>query len=97
VSPTGPQAAVVGFAVSEHLEIVFDTLDTTRKLRNLRVDPRIEARHLDVRRAWTLGTDAAPLVASTLAKEARRAASRRTIMAGGWRVGRCFAALDAPR
>ncbi len=37
----GPQAAVVGFAVSDDLELVFDTLDTTRKLRNLRRDPRI--------------------------------------------------------
>src|SRR5215213_8613467 len=36
-----PQAAVVGFAVSDELEIVFDTVDTTRKLENLRADPRI--------------------------------------------------------
>jgi hypothetical protein len=36
-----PQAAVVGFAVSDQLEIVFDTLVTTRKLQNLRRDPRI--------------------------------------------------------
>ena len=36
-----PQCAVVGFAVSDRLEIVFDTLVTTRKLQNLRRDPRI--------------------------------------------------------
>jgi general stress protein 26 len=36
-----PQAAVVGFAVSDELEIVFDTLGTTRKAENLRRDPRI--------------------------------------------------------
>ncbi len=36
-----PQAAVVGFAVSDALEIVFDTVETTRKYRNLRDDPRI--------------------------------------------------------
>ena len=36
-----PQAAVVGFAVSDRLEIVFDTLVSTRKLQNLRRDPRI--------------------------------------------------------
>ncbi|MGD0679228.1 MAG: pyridoxamine 5'-phosphate oxidase family protein [Polyangiaceae bacterium] len=36
----GPQAAVVGFAVSDDLELVFDTLDTTRKVENLRRDPR---------------------------------------------------------
>lgn len=36
-----PQSAVVGYAVSDELEIVFDTLDTTRKLLNLRRDPRI--------------------------------------------------------
>jgi general stress protein 26 len=36
-----PQAAVVGFAVSDDLEIVFDTTEETRKYRNLRADPRI--------------------------------------------------------
>jgi general stress protein 26 len=36
-----PQAAVVGYAVSDDLEIVFDTLTTTRKLQNLRQDARI--------------------------------------------------------
>lgn len=42
VSPSGaPQAAVVGIAVSEVFELVFDTLDTTRKVRNLRANPRI--------------------------------------------------------
>jgi uncharacterized pyridoxamine 5'-phosphate oxidase family protein len=38
---TGPQAAVVGFAVSDELEIIFDTLESTRKYQNLRVNPRI--------------------------------------------------------
>jgi PPOX class probable F420-dependent enzyme len=42
VSPSGaPQAAVVGFGVSDELEIVFDTLDSTRKIANLRRDPRV--------------------------------------------------------
>lgn len=36
-----PQAAVVGIAVSDALELVFDTLGTTRKAQNLRRDPRI--------------------------------------------------------
>lgn len=41
-APTGaPQAAVVGIAVSEQLEIVFDTLGSTRKAENLRRDPRV--------------------------------------------------------
>jgi len=35
-----PQAAVVGIAISDSFEIVFDSLDTTRKVRNLRADPR---------------------------------------------------------
>jgi Pyridoxamine 5'-phosphate oxidase len=40
-SPSGsPQAAVVGFGVSDDLEIVFDTLETTRKVGNLRRDAR---------------------------------------------------------
>ena len=42
VAPEGaPQAAVVGFAVSDDLEIVFDTTESTRKYKHLRADPRI--------------------------------------------------------
>jgi general stress protein 26 len=42
VSSSGaPQAAVVGFAVSDDLEIVFDTLTTTRKVGNLRSNARV--------------------------------------------------------
>src|ERR1700760_2438716 len=42
VSPAGgPQAAVVGIAISDSGEIVFDTLGDTRKAKNLRIDPRI--------------------------------------------------------
>ncbi|MFJ8075502.1 pyridoxamine 5'-phosphate oxidase family protein [Streptomyces sp. NPDC096176] len=42
VAPDGsPQAAVVGYAVSDDLEIVFDTVATTRKSLNLRADSRI--------------------------------------------------------
>lgn len=42
VAPAGaPQAAVVGFAVSDALELVFDTLTTTRKYENLVREPRI--------------------------------------------------------
>lgn len=36
-----PQAAVVGIAVTDGLEVFFDTTDQTRKLHNLRHDPRI--------------------------------------------------------
>ena len=36
-----PQSAVVGIATSESGEIVFDTLGTSRKARNLRRDPRV--------------------------------------------------------
>lgn len=36
-----PQAAVVGYAVSDRLELIFDTLGSTRKAQNLRRDPRI--------------------------------------------------------
>ena len=35
------QAALVGFAVTDELEIVFDTLNTTRKVANLRKSPRV--------------------------------------------------------
>ena len=42
VSPTGAaQAAVVGFAISDEFEIVFDTLASTRKAQNLRQNPKI--------------------------------------------------------
>jgi pyridoxine/pyridoxamine 5'-phosphate oxidase len=36
-----PQAAVIGVAVSDELELVFDTLGSSRKALNLRRDPRI--------------------------------------------------------
>ena len=38
-----PQAAVVGFAVSDDLELVFDTLTTTRKFGNLATNPHVAA------------------------------------------------------
>jgi hypothetical protein len=42
VSPDGsPQAAVVGIAVTDLFEIVFDSLDTTRKAKNLTLNPKI--------------------------------------------------------
>jgi pyridoxine/pyridoxamine 5'-phosphate oxidase len=42
VSAAGaPQCAVIGIAVSEELEVVFDTLSTSRKCANLRRDPRL--------------------------------------------------------
>jgi general stress protein 26 len=36
-----PQAAIVGFAVSDQFEIIFDTLGAARKAENLRKNPRI--------------------------------------------------------
>jgi pyridoxine/pyridoxamine 5'-phosphate oxidase len=36
-----PQAAIVGIAVSDRLELVFDTLTSSRKYSNLVRDPRI--------------------------------------------------------
>jgi hypothetical protein len=36
----GAQAALVGIAVTDTFEIIFDTLETTRKARNLRASPR---------------------------------------------------------
>ncbi len=36
-----PQAAVIGVAVTDALEIVFDTLESSRKTANLRRNPRI--------------------------------------------------------
>jgi hypothetical protein len=42
VSPTrGPQSAVVGIAVTDRFEIVFDTLSTSRKAQNLRRNPKV--------------------------------------------------------
>jgi len=42
VSPAQtPQAAVVGIAITDRFEIVFDTVDWTRKARNLRSNPRV--------------------------------------------------------
>jgi|SRR5579871_2886067 len=43
-SPSGaPQSAVVGLAASMALELVFDTLETTRKIVNLKANPYISA------------------------------------------------------
>jgi len=36
-----PQAAIIGYAVTDKLELVFDTLATSRKAANLRTNPRI--------------------------------------------------------
>jgi general stress protein 26 len=42
VSPSGtPQAALVGFAITNDFEIVFDTLESTRKVANLRLNSHI--------------------------------------------------------
>ena len=40
-SSLSPQAAVVGFVVNEEFELFFDTFDNTRKVTNLRKNPRI--------------------------------------------------------
>lgn len=41
-SPSGaPQSAVVGFAVSDRLDFVFDTLATSRKAQNIARDRRV--------------------------------------------------------
>ena len=40
-SATHPQAAVIGIAVSDRFEIVFDTLETTRKAQNLRRNSKV--------------------------------------------------------
>ena len=37
----GAQAAVVGIAVSDQFHLVFDTLESTRKAKNLVRDPRV--------------------------------------------------------
>jgi hypothetical protein len=36
-----PQAAIIGYAVTDRLELVFDTLATTRKAQNLRLNGHI--------------------------------------------------------
>jgi hypothetical protein len=42
VSPAGqPQAAIMGIVVSDAFEVLFDTLGSTRKMANLRANPRI--------------------------------------------------------
>ena len=42
VSPSvAPQAAVVGIVVTDDFEVFFDTLDVTRKMHNLRRNPKI--------------------------------------------------------
>lgn len=44
IGPRGePQSALVGIAVSPQLEIIFDTVQSSRKYPNLKADPRIAA------------------------------------------------------
>ncbi len=38
---TGPEVALINFAVTDDLELVFETLQTTRKCENLRENPRV--------------------------------------------------------
>ena len=40
-SAVSPQAAVVGVVVTDDFEVFFDTLATTRKMQNLRENPKI--------------------------------------------------------
>jgi len=40
LSSSGPQAALVGIAVTPELEIIFDTVSTSRKFHNLMLNPR---------------------------------------------------------
>jgi hypothetical protein len=42
IAPSGePQAALVGYAVTPDLELLFDTLQTTRKYRNMKANRRV--------------------------------------------------------
>ena len=52
-SDGAPQAAIVGVAIGDDFELVFDTLQTSRKARNLRRDPRIAL----VLGGWGLGEE----------------------------------------
>jgi hypothetical protein len=43
-APSGaPESAIVGVAATMALELVFDTVDSTRKIANLRRDPNVSA------------------------------------------------------
>lgn len=44
-STVSPQAAVVGFIVTDDFELFFDTLDTTRKMRNFAPEPEDRVRY----------------------------------------------------
>lgn len=42
VTPSGaPQAAVIGFAATKDLELIFDTLKTSRKYQNMLTSPKM--------------------------------------------------------
>jgi hypothetical protein len=52
LSPQGePQAALVGYAITDELEVLFDTLRTTRKYRNIMAAPQV---------SFTFGSTAPP-------------------------------------
>jgi pyridoxine/pyridoxamine 5'-phosphate oxidase len=48
-----PQAAIVGVAIGDNFEVIFDTLQTSRKAQNLRRNPRIAL----VLGGWTPGEE----------------------------------------
>jgi hypothetical protein len=60
-APDGsPQAAIVGVAVTDDLELIFDTLATSRKYANLKAEPRV---------AFVLGEGAQTLQYQGIAEE----------------------------
>lgn len=66
IAPDGaPHGAVVGIAVTDDFELIFDTLNTSRKWANLKANPSI---------AVTLGWDAETLQLEGVAEELSGAA-----------------------
>jgi hypothetical protein len=76
-----PQAAVVGIAVSGDLEIVFDTLTTSRKYRNLIANPAASVT------VWT-GEVTAQLEGTAMEPEGAERDHYREIYFGPWPDGR---------
>jgi general stress protein 26 len=71
-SDGAPQAAVVGFAVSDAFEIVFDTLADTRKARNLLREPRIALVFGSLERDVTLSVQYEGVVDQPIGQELER-------------------------
>ena len=89
LSPEGaPQSAVVGIAVTPELEIIFDTVASSRKYRNLKARPRCSIV------MWTGEFGRLPISQGTDGRDHNRHAFSLWLAGGGFKRGCVYGATD---